>query len=266
MYLKPLGSNFRNLGEDFINDSIKTTISNLKLFILQQAQQHPWVILFDIDGTLLTVDSKYNRSHLRRILDELEINYPNMETDSFSGRTDHDIFTSFLVNHDFDEKLYQEFKIRYLNYLQNILLTKPERVKRYEHIEEALEFFFNGDFICGLLTGNYPKAAMIKLTAADIHRDFTFGAFGEFERDRNKLPQLAIKEVQKMYDVTPDPSRFLILGDTPRDIMCAKNAGMKCVAVTTGRYGYEELAKHDPDLIIDSLAEPEVWFSKISKP
>lgn len=231
---------------------------------MQQEQQHPWIILFDIDGTLLTVDSKYNRSHLRRILDELEINYPNMETDSFSGRTDHDIFTSFLVNHDFDDSLYQEFKIRYLSYLKNVLLAKKERVKRHDHIEEALEFFFDGDFICGLLTGNYPQAAQIKLNAADIHRDFPFGAFGEFERDRNKLPQLAINEVQKIYDFILDPARFLILGDTPRDIICANNAGMKCVAVTTGKYDREELAEHDPDLIIDSLARPEEWFDKIS--
>lgn len=231
---------------------------------MQQNQHHPWVILFDIDGTLLTVDSKYNRSHLRRILDELEIDYPNMEADSFSGRTDHDIFTSFLVNHDFDEDLYQEFKTRYLNYLKNVLLAKTKRVNRHKHIDDALEFFFEGDFICGLLTGNYPQAAHIKLTAADIHKNFSFGAFGEFEKDRNKLPHLALKEVQKLYHFTPNPSRFLILGDTPRDIKCAKNAGMKCVAVTTGKFNREELEKHDPDLVIDSLAEPEKWFNEIS--
>lgn len=232
---------------------------------MQHVQPHPWVILFDIDGTLLTVDSKYNRRHLRRILDELEINYPEMEADSFSGRTDHDIFTSFLVNHDFDEKLYQEYKVRYLNYLQNDLLTNKERVKRLDHIEEALEFFFEGEFICGLLTGNYPKAAQIKLKAADIHYDFSFGAFGEFERDRNKLPQIALEEVKKRHNITPDPSRFLILGDTPRDIICANNAGMRSVAVTTGNYSYEELAEHNPDLIIDNLSKPEKWFSEFLK-
>lgn len=231
---------------------------------MQQEKQHPWVILFDIDGTLLTVDSKYNRSHLRRILDELEIDYLDMETDSFSGRTDHDIFTSFLVNHGFDDGLYQQFKTRYLHYLQNVLLTKTERVARHDHIDESLEYFFGGDFICGLLTGNYPQAAHIKLKAADIDRDFSFGAFGEFEKDRNKLPHLALKEVDEIYNFTPDPSRFLILGDTPRDVICAKNAGMKCVAVTTGKYNREELEEHGPDLVIDSLAQPEKWFAEIT--
>lgn len=232
---------------------------------MQENQQHPWVILFDIDGTLLKVDSKYNRSHLRRILDELKIDYPDMETDSFSGRTDHDIFTSFLVNHDFDESLYQDYKSRYLDYMKNVLLANKERVQRHPNIEEALEFFFEGDFICGLLTGNYAEAANIKLQAADIHHDFSFGAFGEFEKDRNKLPQLALKEVQERYNFTPNTERFLIIGDTPRDVQCAKNAGMKCVAVTTGYYGEDELAEHKPDLIIDSLANPQKWFHKISE-
>ena len=225
----------------------------------------PWIILFDIDGTLLTVDSKYNRSHLRRILDKLEIDYPDMETDSFSGRTDHDIFTSFLVNHNFDEGLYQEFKSHYLEYLQNVLLKKTERVERHPHIDEALDYFFEGNFICGLLTGNYPQAAHIKLKAANINREFTFGAFGELEKDRNKLPQLAINEVQKHFDFEPDPARFLILGDTPRDVICAKNAGMKCVAVTTGKFNREELSEYNPDLIIDNLSNPENWFTKVIK-
>lgn len=224
---------------------------------------HPWTILFDIDGTLLTVDSKYNRGYLRKILDELEIDYPDMETDSFSGRTDYDIFMSFLVNHDYDEELYQEFKSRYLDYMQNVLLSNSERVTRHDDIDEALDFFFDGDFLCGLLTGNYPQTAHIKLKAADINRDFSFGAFGEFERDRNKLPQLALDEVENIHGIKGDPSRFIVLGDTPRDVLCAKRAGMKCVAVTTGKFNRDELAEHEPDLIIDSLAQPEKWFNEL---
>ena len=231
---------------------------------MQNKQPHPWIILFDIDGTLLSVDSKYNRSHLRRILDELDIDYPDMESDSFSGRTDHDIFTSFLVNHDFDEELYQEYKRQYLEYLENVLLANTDKVRRIEDIDEALDFFFDGDFICGLLTGNYPKAAHIKLKAANIEREFSFGAFGEFEKDRNKLPFMAMNNVQEVHGFDPEPSRFIVLGDTPRDIQCAKNAGMKSVAVTTGNYERQELAEFKPDLILDSLAKPESWFNEIT--
>lgn len=222
---------------------------------------HPWVILFDIDGTLLTVNRSFNRLLLRELLDELEINYPDMEKDPFSGRTDHDIFTSFLVNHDFDSSLYKKFKTIYLQKLEERLNHK--NVKRHDFAEEAINYFSGNGFIRGLLTGNYPSAAKLKLNAANIKHNFEFGAFGEFDRDRNRLPILAIKQIREIIGYKPDPAKFIVIGDTPRDIMCAQSAEMKCIAVTTGKFSREELELHKPDLIIDNLANPEQWFSKL---
>ena len=218
-------------------------------------------MLFDIDGTLLTVDRNFNRPLLRSIIDDLNINYPDMESDPFSGRTDYDIITSFLVNHDMEEELYETFKKVYLERISNEINEK--HVLRHNHIDEAIEYFNQPGYITGLLTGNFPSAAIVKLKAADIHHDFAFGAFGEFHKDRNMLPQLALISVKDMLKIEPDPSRFVIIGDTPRDIECAKSAGMKCVAVTTGKFDANQLAEFEPDLIIDSLANPEIWFNKL---
>ena len=223
---------------------------------------HPWIILFDIDGTLLTVDRNFNRPLLRSIIDELDINYPDMESDPFSGRTDYDIITSFLVNHDFNEKLYQEFKKVYLERLEKEI--NENHVLRHNHIDEAIEFFSRPGFITGLLTGNYPDAAIVKLKVANIHHEFSFGAFGEFHKDRNMLPQLAITSIKEMLEIEPDPSKFIIIGDTPRDIICAKSAGMRCVSVTTGKFSAEELLVHEPDLIIKDLSNPEKWFGELT--
>lgn len=224
--------------------------------------RHPWVILFDIDGTMLTVDHGFNRSMLRELLDEHDIDYPDMEKDSFSGRTDYDIFTSFLVNHDYDESLYETFKDAYLRELENRL--NNSLVKRHDYVEEATSFFSSDHFLRGLLTGNYPKAAKIKLEAGKIDYDFTIGAFGEKDKDRNKLPMIAIEQVRKQMGIEPDPSRFIIIGDTPRDIECANYAGMKCVCVTTGNYGKEELTPYNPNLILDNLSQPESWFEELT--
>lgn len=226
------------------------------------SEKHPWVILFDIDGTLLTVDKNFNRPLLRSILDDLKIDYPDMEKDPFSGRTDYDIITSFLVNHDYDEGLYQTFKEHYLNRLQKEITE--EHVLRHNHVDEAIEFFSKPGFITGLLTGNYPDAAIVKLKVAEIHYDFAFGAFGEFHKDRNMLPQLALSSIKEMLEIEPDASRFIIIGDTPRDIECAKSAGMRCVAVTTGKFSREELSVYNPSLIIDDLSNPEEWFYKLT--
>ncbi len=103
---------------------------------MTEEKQHPWVILFDIDGTLLTVDRKFNRPLIRSILDDLGIDYPDMEKEGFSGRTDHDILTSFLLNHDFDEELYQKLKSAYL--LRTDSEMNSGHVIRHSHIDEAI--------------------------------------------------------------------------------------------------------------------------------
>jgi phosphoglycolate phosphatase-like HAD superfamily hydrolase len=211
---------------------------------------------------MLTVDRGFNRAMLRELWDEHSIHSPDMETAAFSGRTDHDIFSSFLVNHDFDDALYQTFKSAYLNELEKRL--NEERVYRHEYVDDAINYFTSGDFVRGLLTGNYPEAAQLKLNAGRIDYDFTVGAFGEKDKDRNKLPMIAIDQVREQMGIEPDPSLFVIIGDTPRDILCAKHAGMKCVSVTTGKYGRDELAIHNPELIIDDLSEPEKWFNELT--
>jgi phosphoglycolate phosphatase-like HAD superfamily hydrolase len=220
---------------------------------------HPWVILFDIDGTLLTVDHSFNRPLLREILDELNIHYPQMEKDSFSGRTDRDIFSSFLVNHHYDQGLYEELKSAYLRRLSERL--DEDKVTRHDHIDEALDYFSDPDFVPALLTGNFPNAAGYKLKAARIFHNFSFGAFGEDHRERNELPKIALTKIRDHLGVEPDPSRFLVIGDTPRDVICAKSSGMKSVAVTTGEYNREQLQQHEPDLILDDLSKPESWFN-----
>jgi phosphoglycolate phosphatase-like HAD superfamily hydrolase len=36
-----------------------------------------------------------------------------------------------------------------------------------------------------------------------------------------------------------------VIGDTPRDIACARADGVRCFAVATGPYGVDELAQAD---------------------
>ena len=44
--------------------------------------------------------------------------------------------------------------------------------------------------------------------------------------------------------------RTVVIGDTPRDIACARADGLRVVAVATGPFGVEELA--DADAVVDS--------------
>jgi phosphoglycolate phosphatase len=46
-----------------------------------------------------------------------------------------------------------------------------------------------------------------------------------------------------------------VIGDTPRDIACGKALGARTIAVATGRWSREELAKHRPDFLIDDFSD-----------
>ncbi|HWK15864.1 MAG TPA: haloacid dehalogenase-like hydrolase [Solirubrobacteraceae bacterium] len=102
------------------------------------------------------------------------------------------------------------------------------------------------DVTLGLLTGNYEGVARVKLGRAGIGSAFVTapGAFGSDAEDRAALPHIARRRAGA--SGTPYPrSRTVVIGDTPRDIACAHADEVRCVAVTTGPHGAEELSGAD---------------------
>ncbi|HEX4279515.1 MAG TPA: HAD hydrolase-like protein, partial [Solirubrobacteraceae bacterium] len=90
--------------------------------------------------------------------------------------------------------------------------------------------------------GNFEPIARLKLKRAGIGRWFAGGpgGFGSDSEDRAVLPTIARRRAGK---VARDNA--IVIGDTPRDIACARADGVRCVAVTTGQYGPDELAGAD---------------------
>ena len=96
----------------------------------------------------------------------------------------------------------------------------------------------------GLLTGNYEAIARLKLARAGIGRWFESGAFGSDSEDRAALPAIARRRAGRG-GVAYRRERTIVIGDTPRDIACARADGVRCVAVATGPYGVDELRQAD---------------------
>lgn len=113
-----------------------------------------------------------------------------------------------------------------------------------------------------LLTGNYEPVARVKLRAAGVGRWFEpgQGAFGSDSEDRAELPEIARRRAGRDGEAHPR-ERTLVIGDTPRDIACARADGVHVIAVTTGRFdaaalaGADAVASHaaELDALIDAL-------------
>jgi phosphoglycolate phosphatase len=98
----------------------------------------------------------------------------------------------------------------------------------------------------GLLTGNFEPIARLKLNRAGLGKRFPsgFGAFGSDSEDRVALPPIARRRAGKPGGPVAQ-QETIVIGDTPRDIACARADEVRCVAVTTGQYGPDELAGAD---------------------
>jgi phosphoglycolate phosphatase len=97
-----------------------------------------------------------------------------------------------------------------------------------------------------LVTGNFEPVARLKLERAGIGDHFPRGqgGFGTDAEDRVELPPLA--RARAGDNGTPWPrERTLVIGDTPRDIACARADGLRVIAVTTGPFEAGALREAD---------------------
>lgn len=228
--------------------------------------QHPSprrLLLFDIDGTLLTTGGAGERGFGEAFHEAFGI-HDDLATINFAGATDTLITRMLFDKHGLPETPgnHARFKTAYLPRLAANVSLLPGRVM--PGIVELLPALRERpeEFALGLLTGNYEAAARIKLERYGLAAFFPFGAFADDSHDRDLLGPVALRRARERFGsrAFADPARdVLILGDTPRDIACARACGARVLAVATGRHPREDLAGYSPDFLFDTLADPGVW-------
>ncbi len=118
----------------------------------------------------------------------------------------------------------------------------------------------------GLLTGNFERGAVVKLTHFDLWRRFAFGAFGDDHLDRRDLVPVACQRCQEA-GLEVAPAAMVIIGDTPLDVDCAHAHGALAVAVATGLYGADVLRETGADLVVETLEElaaDAAWIERLT--
>jgi phosphoglycolate phosphatase-like HAD superfamily hydrolase len=112
----------------------------------------------------------------------------------------------------------------------------------------------------GLLTGNTAGGAASKIRHYRLAGYFPFGAYGCDHPDRNRLGPIALERAALHAGRAFSPQETLIIGDTPKDIACAKAIGARCLAVATGRFTVSELEAHGADLAVETLENAAGWI------
>lgn len=108
------------------------------------------------------------------------------------------------------------------------------------------------DALLGLCTGNLERGAELKLGAAGLWGRFRFGGYGSDAEPRADIVRAAWRRAQEL-----GAKEALVIGDTPRDVMAAHDAGLPACGVATGRYSVHDLASHGADMVAKDFADPD---------
>jgi len=210
------------------------------------------LILFDIDGTLIDSGEAGSRS-LNLSFKELFSIANGFHGISMAGKTDTQIMQEGLLKHGISVDGNFDVVINtYLKYLRKEIHNDRRHMKPgiYELLEKLS---LTKDIQIGLLTGNIESGARIKLEPFELNKYFPTGAFGSDDEDRNKLLPIAINRFEEICRRKISTDECIVIGDTPRDVHCAKIYGATCIGVATGPYSIDELIGAGADYAVKDL-------------
>jgi phosphoglycolate phosphatase len=226
------------------------------------------LVLFDIDGTLLSSGGAGGRA-MRRALQDVFGSWGDPAY-RYDGKTDRQIVRDLMrgVGHGdpyIDERMDELFEM-YLRELQVEVAhgeTPPRPLPGVSELLDRLEE--RPDVVLGLLTGNIAPGAAVKLRAAGLDPDrFRVNAYGSDHEHRPELPSFAQRRAREVLGRDIEGDAMTVIGDTPADIHCGQFAGARTIAVATGRYTVDELREHAPTAVFDTLAHTELVLRTIN--
>lgn len=118
-------------------------------------------------------------------------------------------------------------------------------------VEATLALLEKQGALLGLATGNLEQIGWMKVENAGLRSWFSFGGFCDRYEDRADMIAHAAGLARTILD---DPSATVcVVGDTPFDIQAARANGLATVAVATGRYDFDHLMEHQPEVCTTTL-------------
>ena len=215
------------------------------------------ILLFDIDGTLLSAGGADRRAVLLAFRELWDVDAA-VDGVPVHGRTDPEVMEEIFLarlGRASDATEREQLHRRYLCHLEKELTTSPgfQVLSGVSGLLDTLGA--DPDIVLGLATGNVEEAAKLKLQRADLLGRFRFGAFGSDAADRETLLRVAIERGKAHLARLTDHNPVIVVGDTVLDVTAGKRLGATTVALATGGDSWETLATAGPDHLLPDLSQ-----------
>lgn len=230
--------------------------------LLRAAAVEPTLVLFDVDGTLVETGGAgrlafveaggrlFGRDGFARAAGRVR----------FQGRTDPTIVEEIVEVAGIGLAEFRRHEARFWSLYLDLLretLARPGLPRRVlPGVVELLdELERRAGVHLGLLTGNIEAGARAKLGSLGLNRYFPGGGFASDHRDRRVIARLARDKLSAMHGIEFAAARTVVVGDTGRDVDCARANGYRAVAVDHGWVPRHELESARPDALLDGFTD-----------
>ena len=224
------------------------------------------LVLFDIDGTLITTGHAGMRAYYRALKSVFEVTVegelirPDGKTDPLIAR---ELLAHFGLADRWCDASREALFSSYLECLEEEMCRAKDGglIRILPGVENLLEKLSGqNDFAVGLVTGNLEMGARIKLEKAGLYRHFRFGGYGSDSEDRTDLTRIGIRRGTRLVAPAFVEGAFIV-GDTPLDVIHGHAAGAFVIAVASARYNLSDLEPYQPDLLVPDLKPAESIIS-----
>lgn len=217
-------------------------------------------MLWDVDGTLIDAGGATSESFDLAVRDVLG-RHPGPHGVAMSGKTDPSIAMEILAFAGVEGGEASERLPSVLARLEaEVEAAAPSfRVKgRVLPGAEAVLSRLHGEatVVQSVLTGNTEANARVKVGVFGLDRwlELDAGAFGSDRPSRDDLVPVALDRVERRMGLRLSATDVWVVGDTPRDLACARAGGAGCVLVATGQFSAAELRESGAEHVLEDLS------------
>ena len=211
-------------------------------------------ILFDLDGTLIEFKFRIREAHQAMVEYIRNLGYDVSRIGDHTKTQDviDDVKRQWDGLDQTDSRSFELIRNGLFEILDEFESNAALDSRPFPGSLETIRSVHQGKIFAGLVTNSGRRAVQ---TILDAHG---FAPYLSSIITRNEMSRLKPSPVGLLAAIAQlgvEPENSLYVGDSILDIEAAKEARMRCAAVTTGLYDQAELRKFNPDFMLDSIEE-----------
>jgi phosphoglycolate phosphatase len=213
-------------------------------------------VLWDIDGTLVRSGGVAAQAFLDAVAEVTGVR-PTPERRDYGGRLDPEIADMLLAAVGAKPTLIADVLEVLKRLVDERLGELRAQTSTFPGVDALLAKLAGAGVRQTVVTGNLASIARHKLEAGGLIPPVEpdFGGYGDSAPNRAAVARVALDRLSAA-GWQPDLGEVWIVGDTPRDLACARAVGVHCALVATGRRPLEDLAGLGADIVLPDLSDP----------